>query len=622
MIGPDRRSASDGKEQLRRPVGPSAEDRGPWLVAVLIFVAILVANGRLALSHDKALNDRLNYFLTARTLAEGGGLAVPAKSDLRVPDRTSPYVVGERPLYPFLASLAIRLAGPHVQTTNFVSALMRSLALFPIFALALWLFGRWTAIGAAILYALSPPWTGLGATTMTDTTFALFYYLALMCAAAYWRRPSRALALGTGLAFALTVMSREEGLLLGVGLVLILLLQPQWATSASEGADVVGPGGLKGLARRSLGQARWRDLALFAIGPALGWIGQKYYLYHTFGSFSSSAHPLFFNSQYEFLFALRLQTPAEYFASIGGVGGAILARIFTHLSQIQAFFADGLLIDTGQAGLFPLTFLIPLGLSVRELAQKIRARQSQAVLIVLVALVVLAQALAWPTFLGRWRISEIRHVQVTTPFFMMLAVEGLVLLWGRSLARHVLVVLLSAHFLLFVLLNQILLVDVLAVAPPDNTLDIQALRQIAPDLDEGSVIMTRKPNRAAYYTDQSAVMMPLAGFRDIMVYARQHGVTHLLAAPRELDTRPGLAEGLATAGDQIRLAVDLGRVQIYEIVDYGFLESIEEGGPLDQEVDLTAPAPPPDWGALVRRADPSTLEQAWLTVQKWRGATP
>ncbi len=622
MTGLDRRSASDVKNRAPRPAPHRSQDRGLWVIAALMFVAILVANGSLALSHDKALNDRLNYFLTARTLAQGGGLAVPAKSDLRVPDLTSPYAVGERPLYPFLASLAIRLAGPHVQATNFVSALVRALALFPIFALALWLFGRWTAIGTAILYALSPPWTGLGATTMTDTTFALFFYLALMAAVAYWRRPSRALALGTGLAFALTVMSREEGLLLAVGLVLILLLQPQWASSGSGSTGAAGSGGLLGLVRRVLAQAPWRDLALFAIGPLLGWIGQKVYLYQAFGSFSSAAHPLFFNSQYEFLYALRLQTRAEYFASIGGVEGAIVARIFTHLSQIQAFFADGLLIDTGQAGLFPLTFLIPLGLSVRELARKVLARQSQAILIGIIALVVLAQALAWPTFLGRWRYSEIRHVQVTTPFFMMLAVEGLVLLWGRSLARKALVVLLSVHFLLFVLLNQVLLVDVLAVAPPDNTIDIQALRQIAPDLDEGSVIMSRKPNRAARYTGQSAVMMPLAGFKDIMVYAREHGVTHLLAVPRELETRPGLVEGLAATGDQICLVVDMGRVQIYEIVGYGFLESIEEGGPLDQDVDLAAPAPPPDWGAFVRRVDPSTVEKAWLTVQTWLGATP
>lgn len=622
MTGPDGRFASNVKDKTRRPPTRRLGERGPWLVAVLIFAVVLAANGSLALSHDKALNDRLNYFLTARTLAEGGGLAVPAKSDLRVPDRTSPYAVGERPLYPFLASLAIRLAGPHVQATNFVSALVRSLALFPIFALALWLFGRWTAIGTAILYALSPPWTGLGATTMTDTTFALFYYLALMGAAAYWRRPGRALALGTGLAFALTVMSREEGLLLGVGLVSILLLQPQWAASGSNSAGTAGNRGLIGWMRRILGQARWQDLALFAVGPALGWIGQKVYLYQTFGSFSAAAHPLFFNSQYEFLYALRLQTRAEYFASIGGVGGATVARIFTHLSQIQAFFADGLLIDTGQAGLFPLTFLLPLGLSVRQVGKKIWARQSQAILIGLIALVVVAQALAWPTFLGRWRYSEIRHVQVTTPFFMMLAVEGLVLLWGRSLARKAAVVLLSAHFLLFVLLYQILLIDVLAVAPPDNTVDIQALRQIAPDLEDGAVIMTRKPNRAARYTGQSAVMMPLAGFKDIMVFAREHGVTHLLAAPRELDTRPGLAEGLAASGDSIRLVVDRGRVQIYEIADYGFLDSIQEGGPLDQEVDLAAPAPPPDWGALIRRAEPSTVEQAWLTVQTWLGATP
>ena len=603
-------------EGLDRTPHPLSDGRGwPWVVALVLLGANLLWTGGLALSHDKALNDRLNYFLIARTLAEGGGLAVPAKSDLRVPDRTAPYAVGERPLYPFLASLAIRLVGPSVQATNFVSALMRSLALLPIFALALWLFGRWAAVGTAVLYTLSPPWTGLGASTMTGTTFVLFYYLTLLLVTAYYVRPSRLLALLTGLSFALVVMSREEGLILGLAVAAVFLfrdvLNPASAAAASDS------GGAGTIPVRS----RWPDLALVLLGPLLGFVGQKLYLWYTFGSLSSAAHPLFFNSQYEFLYALRLQTRAEYLASIGGLGGAIAVRIFNNLSQLRALFADGLLLDSGQAGLFPLTFLLPLVLGLRGLARGIRAGKPMARLAGLLALVLTLHALAWPSFLGRWRLSEIRHVQVVTPFLMMLAADGLVCLWGKSLLRKGLVILLSLHYLVFVLSYQVLLVDVLAVAPSYNNAEIQALRRVAPDLDPDAVLMSRKPNRAAYYTDRPAVMMPLAGFKDVMSYGQEHGVTHIVVTPREVRTRPALGEGLA-AFESLDLVAQEGSVQIYQVQDFGFLSTIAEGGPFDQEIDLAAPAPPPDWGLLVRRAQPSTVQQVWRTWQRWQGAVP
>ena len=614
MQAPVANSARPVAQQRGKPAFPLGDGVWwPWAVMIALFLVNLLWTGGLALSHDKALNDRLNYFLTARTLAEGGGLAVPAKSDLRVPDRTAPYAVGERPLYPFLASLAIRLTGPSVQATNSVSALMRSLALLPIFALALWLFGRWAAVGTAVLYTLSPPWTGLGASTMTGTTFVFFYYLTLLLATAYYVKPGRALALLAGGSFALVVMSREEGLILGLALAAVFLFR-----------DVLNPapapaGSAK--PRVFLDRSRWPDLALVLLGPLLGFVGQKFYLWHTFGSLSSAAHPLFFNSQYEFLYALRLQTRAEYLASIGGLGSAIAVRVFNNLSQLRALFADGLLLDSGQAGLFPLTFLLPLGVGIWGLVRDIRADKPLARLAGLLALILALHALAWPSFLGRWRLSEIRHVQVITPFLMMLAAEGLVRLWGKSPLRKGLVILLSLHYLVFVLLYQVLLVDVLAVAPPYNNAEIQALGRAAPDLEPNAVLMSRKPNRAAYYTGRPAVMMPLAGFKNLMLYGREHGVTHIVVTPREVRTRPGLGDGLA-ALDSLELLTQVGSVQIYQVQDYGFLSAIAAGGPLDQAIDLAAPAPPPDWGALLRRASPSTVAQACQTWQRWQGEAP
>jgi hypothetical protein len=458
---------------------------------------------------------------------------------------------------------------------------------------------------------------------MTDTTFAFFYYLTVLLAVVYWQCPSRLLALLTGVSFTLVVMSREEGLLLAVGLIAILLWRARREITPEEQAVAPSKQGLLARSGATLRQFQFWDLAFFVIGPVLGYAGQKIYLWNTFGSLSSAAHPLFFNSQYEFLYALRLQTKGEYLASIGGVGGAIVARIFNHLSQLRAIFADGLIIDSGASGLFPLTFLLPLGISLWAVVRDAWSGKTKARLIALLILIIAAQALAWPSFLGRWRMGEIRHVQVITPFLMMLAVEGLVRLWSkRSLLWRTVVVVLAVQYLIMALMYQILLVDILAVAPADNSADIEALRQVEPLLVEDAIIMSRKPNRAARYTGQPAVMMPLAGFKDLMTYAQEHGVSHLLVSRREWETRPGLAEGVEAMSDSIRPLVQIGRVSIYEIEDYGFLASIAEGGPLDQDIDMAAPAPPPDWAALVGRASPSTASQVWLALQAWLGEGP
>jgi 4-amino-4-deoxy-L-arabinose transferase-like glycosyltransferase len=558
----------------------SGAPRWAWTAAIVLVVANLLWTGGLALSHDKALNDRLSYYLVAETLASGGGLASPAQSTPRGPDLEPPYAVGERPLFPFLVSLAFRLVGPSVRGANFVSALVRSLALLPVFALALRLFDHRVALGAAILYTLSPPWTGLGATSMSDATFALFFYLALWAFVVNWQAPSIRGALLAGGALALAALTREEGLFLGLFLAVVLLIR-----------------------------RRWVALAAFLAAPIVLLGGWQLYLWQTFGSLPYTARPLVFLPEYELFLLLTLPTRQQYLAAVGGWLGALNIRLFNYVGYLRNLLADGLLLDTGQAGLFPPTFLLPLAVVGWELAQGWRAKERRARLVLLLALAMAVQAAITLGYVGypQAMVGEIRHIQVITPFLFILATAGLVRLWDRSQPGRGLAALLAAHFLIFCVIYQFLLVEALVVAPPYNSADIQALRQVAPTLGENVILMSRKPNRAAYYTARPAAIMPLAGFRDLMEYAQAHGVTHLVIQPRELRTRPGLQEGLVAAGESIHLVVKVGNTQILQVRNYDFLPAIAEGGPLDGQVDPAAPVPPPDWAALLRHSTPSTL---------------
>ncbi len=569
--------------------------RWPWIAAAILVIVNLLWTGGLALSHDKALNDRLGYYLVAETMASGDTIATTAKPDPRATDIEPPYAVGERPLYPFLVSLVFRLAGPSVQAGNLVSALMRAFALLPIFALALTLFGPWAALVTGLLYTLSPPWTGLGATSMTDTTFAFFMYLALWAFVLHWRRSSLPAVILAGAAVALTTLTREEGLILGVFLAAVLLVRRQYVS-----------------------------LAAFLAIPVILLGAWQVYLYRTFGSLFYTPRSVLFVAHYEHLFALALPSRHDYLASVGGWAGAANVRLFNYIGYVRNLLADGLIVDTGQAGIFPITFVLPLGILGWTLLRRLRAGEEQVHLALLLALTVAIQAIGALTYIGLplAMVGEIRQIQSVTPVLLILAAAGLVWLWNRSSLGRGLAILLAVHFFVFSGLYHFLLIDVLIVEPPYNSTDIQALRQVAPDLDPEAILMSRKPNRASYYTDHPAVIMPLAGFHDLMAYAHAHDVTHIVVTPRELQTRPGLGEGLAWLGSSVELRVAVGDTQIFEVHDYEFLSAIEQGGPLDQGIDLAAPMPPPDWSELLRRATPSTLDQVRNTWQQWLEVAP
>jgi hypothetical protein len=429
---------------------------------------------------------------------------------------------------------------------------------------------------------------------MTEATFTFFVYLMLWAFVAGWRQPSHLLTLFAGSAFALATLAREEGLVLGLFLAGILLFR-----------------------------RRFMDLALFLLVPAILVGVWRFFLWENLGSVLYTPRPHFIIGHYEFYFALTLPGLRDYLASVGGWSGALHLRLFNYVAFLRNLLADGLILDIGQAGLFPVTFLVPLGVACVKVWRGFKAKEEQARLTCLLALGMILQAAAAIGFFGlpQGAGGEIRQLIVVTPFLMMLAAAGLGQLWAwRGLARGLAVVL-AIHFFVFAALYQFLLIDALMVAPPYNSTDIQALRRLAPELDDDAVLMSRKPTHAAYYAGRPAVVLPLAGFRDLMTYARAHGVTHLIVVPRELRTRPGLAEGLAAFPD-IRPVLDMEDVQIYEVRDYAFLDSIPDDSPLAANIDLATPAPPPDWQSLLQRAQPSTLSQGRETWDRWWRQSP
>jgi len=542
---------------------------GYGFAAALIFLLTLSLTGALAWSHHKVLNDRLAYYQVAVTLYGGDGFASPAKVDPRSPDTEAPYAVGERLLYPLLSSVAFHLTGPAVPTSNLVAALFRSLLLFPLLFLGRSLWGSTAAVLAAILFALSPFYTAIGAVTMTDTTFAFFYYTTLAFALSYWlRRRSRWLALA-GLGLALTVWTREEGIVLLVP----LLLLPLWRRKPKH-----------------LGM-----LALFAV-PLLG--ARALYGWWTFGSPVYTPRPMLCMPRWELLFSLRLPSCAQYLRARGGIEGALAVRAYNAAAFLRNLVADGLVVDTGVFGLLPLSVVgvALLGLWMgRSSPSTLRADEGHADLdrsflrrwvVGTLGLQFTASVGIFGLPLGIGGEGGIRQAQVVLPYLLIVASAGLVALWQRGRWGKVLTGLALTHFALFSFMAHSLLIGSLT-APSSSSAEIRLLQRASQELPANSVIMSRRPNRAAYLTGRPAVMLPFASNRETVEYARRHHVTHILLTAQERRSRPWLVKLFAAYPHVFRKTTTVGRVELYSLE----LDSLDEnpsGGLWDLGPDPTA----------------------------------
>jgi len=565
----------------------------------LLFLLVLGLTGGLALSHKKALNDRLAYYQVASTLYAGGGFASPAKVDPRTPDTDAPYAVGERLLYPLMASIAFRFARPAIPISNFIAALFRSMAIFPLFFLGKYLWNRQVAFLSTVLFVLSPFYTAIGSVTMTDTSFTFFYYVTLTFAMLYWmRRQSRWLALA-GLGLALTVWTREEGIVLAVALLALPLLRRQ---------------------PRHLAM-----LAAFSV-PLLGL--RALYSWHAFGTLFYTPRPMLCMPRWELLFALHLPSCSQYLQATGGIGGALAVRLYNAVAFFRNLVADGLLIDTGVFGLLPpITAAVAVfGLwKGRFFSSSGSARGSADVPSELsgfrrwlggaLALQVGASIGVFGLPLGIGGEGGIRQAQVVLPYLLILAAAGLIVVWksnrwGKSLASLALV-----NFVFFSFMAHTLLIGTLTTPSPPNA-EIELLQKVSATLPSNSVLMSRKPNRAAYFAQHPAVMLPFASNRETLDYMRRQHVTHLLLTAQAKRSRPWLLTLLRTYPDAFHKIASVKNVNLYAV----HTETLDD----QSRADLWNAGPDPTspvrvhWENLTRYRVRDTWQAFVAQWQSWR----
>jgi 4-amino-4-deoxy-L-arabinose transferase-like glycosyltransferase len=524
----------------------------PALLASILVLNLLTIGLIVALRVD-AGGDEPIYFDVAENLYEGQGFSTDFKYDVRNPRTFPPYPFDRRFFYLYLCSLAFHVNGEtSVKICSLLSAVFQSCLAILVFYLGSELFDRRTGLVAAILYAFNPWYKYLGIKIQSDMTATCLYYLCVLLLLYYLRKKGSAQILLCGLLFALTFLTREETILLGPFVVVMML----WYHASKK------------------------HLLCFLLPFLIVFLARGWYLYRAFGSFFHEAQPLSVLPSWELFYTLESHTWSTYFKDVGGLGAAIAVRLINYLVFFRNFFSDGIVLDTAAVmGILPLSSLPFIVLAYyREIGpEKKRA-------LIALGLLFLAQLMFTIGYPGYALVSaESRHGQLIAPFLIILASAGLLSVTDkttilkrvrtvsfRRISLSTLKAVFIINYVLFCFIFTAVHLDRYVLRVSDGAELTKLSKWSREHLPQTAVLMTRKPQWVHYYSDRTAVSAPLASFADMMDYAKRNGVTHVVISHKERSWRPNLLPGILAYPANFRLLHEDEEAGIYEVLSYDF----------------------------------------------------
>lgn len=178
-------------------------------------LAVRVAFALLVDRTDLGFNDQFLYHHMAEGLARGDGYQIFGEPTLRWP-----------PAFPFLVSLVYRVTGPDPTAALLLNAVLSALAVPLVHWCARPVVGRRAALAAAALVAALPGQWLLAGTVLTEPLAALQILAVVGIAVRY--PPSVRAGVVLGLVIGLSALTRGEGALLGVVVLVGWWPRAQW----------------------------------------------------------------------------------------------------------------------------------------------------------------------------------------------------------------------------------------------------------------------------------------------------------------------------------------------------------------------------------------------------------
>jgi len=530
----------------------ATKDKVPPVVSATILILNLLAIGLIVAFRVDAGGDEPIYFDVAENLYEGQGFSTDFKYDVRNPSTSPPYPFDRRFLYLYLCSLAFRVnGGTSVKICSLLSAVFQSCLAIVILYLGSELFDYRTGLVAAILYSFSPWYKYLGIKIQSDMTVTCLYYLCVLSLLYYLRKKGSTQLLLCGVLFALTFLTREETILLGPFVVVMML----WYRASKK------------------------HLFCFLLPFMIVFLARGGYLSRAFGSFFHETQPLSVLASWELFYTLEPHTWSTYFKDVGGLGAAIVVRLINYLVFFRNFFSDGIVLDTAAVmGILPFS---SLPFFVLAYFREISPAKKRA--LIALGLLFLAQLMFTIGYPGYALVSaESRHGQLIAPFLIILASAGLFGVTGktevlearaislRRIGPFALKMVFIINYVLFCFIFTTVHLDRYTLQASDGAELTKLSKWSREHLPQTAVLMTRKPQWVHYYSDRTAVSAPLASFADMMDYAERNGVTHIFISHKERSWRPNLLPGILAYPASFRFLYEEDGARVYKVLSYDF----------------------------------------------------
>lgn len=518
-------------------------------IAAGLFLLNFFWTGFFAVSHDKVLNDRLEYYLVAKNVSQGRGFVTDHKPLVSSPETSPPFHISGRFLYPWLSSVVFRIFGARPQLSNLVSALFKALLAPTLFLLFCGISSLPTAFLAVFFYSLSPIFNHIGSVSLTDTTFVFFEYAFMLLVVWSLKKKLWQYAFLGGLLASAAWLTRDEGIIfVFLGALLFVF---------------------------------WRRKAQFLIAPLLAAGFRVWYFFSSFGFLDLKKALLssrldFTSPTWEHTYLIKPLTLSQYLSKVGGLEGAFLIRWGNLLEVVGESFS----FAKWQQVVFPssLFFVLLIAISFLGFLTPKSFFQNKRRRILFVVGFLFLQGLATIFFIGHPTI-EPRNLLFLFPVVFFLASLGANLIFEFSKRAsylkvlNLVTVLAVAAFISFSFKAQELNLYRFVKAPPYEETDnlVAGAKWARENLtDEGFVFMTRKAARVSFYSGRPAVMVPLADFKEIMEYVEKHGVTHIIMGSRFAESRSDFVEGMQQHPSNFREVMVGDGCKIVEIKSYEF----------------------------------------------------
>jgi len=190
-----------------------------WILLILIFNLAMILRFFVLSHHPQVFFDEVTFIETAENYYDSGLNMQNYNGSLR-----NRFLICTT-AWPFLVSLGFKITGVNIKTAFYISALISSLTIFPVFGAGGLIFRNEKAgVWSAFIFSVFPVFMRLSTSSAMGTASIFFVFITLLAFILYFRQRSTPLLYFSFCSLAFTVNIRQEAIMTIFPLFLLFFL--------------------------------------------------------------------------------------------------------------------------------------------------------------------------------------------------------------------------------------------------------------------------------------------------------------------------------------------------------------------------------------------------------------